>query len=56
MWLASIWTGSFTTSARYNGKPASGLAIKMATGANALDTADNVKRRIDEMSVFFRRP
>ena len=44
---------SFTTSARYNGKPASGLAIKMATGANALDTADNVKKRINEMSAFF---
>lgn len=44
---------SFSTSARYNGKPASGLAIKLATGANALATADAVKKRVDELSQFF---
>ena len=44
---------SFNTMARYNGNPASGLAIKMAPGANALDTADNVKKRINDMSAFF---
>ena len=39
--------------ARYNGKPASGLAIKLATGANALDTANAVKARIAQMEKQF---
>ncbi len=38
---------------RYNGRPAAGLGIKLATGANALDTADAVKAKIAELSVFF---
>ena len=44
---------NFNTRARYNGHPASGLAIKMSPGANALDTADSVKARINDMSAFF---
>ncbi|MYM25740.1 efflux RND transporter permease subunit [Duganella sp. FT135W] len=32
--------------ARYNGKAASGMAIKLATGANALDTANAVKAKV----------
>jgi multidrug efflux pump len=39
--------------ARYNGKPASGLAIKLATGANALDTANAVKAKIAQMEKQF---
>jgi multidrug efflux pump len=35
---------SYGFGAKYNGKPAAGLAIKLAPGANALDTADAVKR------------
>lgn len=38
---------------RYNGKPAAGLAIRQAPGANALDTADRVKSRLAEMSRYF---
>lgn len=38
--------------ARFNGKPASGLAVSLATGANALDTADAVKKRIAELREF----
>jgi hydrophobe/amphiphile efflux-1 (HAE1) family protein len=37
----------------YNGKPTSGLAIRQAAGANALDTADAVKAKMEEMSRFF---
>ncbi len=37
----------------YNGKPASGLSIRQAAGANALDTADAVKAKLAEMSRFF---
>ncbi|MEG0277737.1 MAG: efflux RND transporter permease subunit [Morganella sp. (in: enterobacteria)] len=39
--------------ARYNGKPASGIGIKLATGANALDTAKAVRDSLTEMSEFF---
>ncbi len=38
---------------RYNGLPAAGLGIKLATGANALDTADAVKTKVDELAAFF---
>ncbi|WP_312179560.1 efflux RND transporter permease subunit [Pantoea sp. CTOTU46764] len=39
--------------ARYNGKPASGIGIKLATGANALDTADAVKAELAKLQPFF---
>ncbi|WP_287817398.1 efflux RND transporter permease subunit, partial [Idiomarina sp.] len=39
--------------ANYNGKPATGLAINLQTGANALETADAVKARMDELEQFF---
>ncbi|MCT4701702.1 multidrug efflux RND transporter permease subunit AcrB [Enterobacteriaceae bacterium H20N1] len=39
--------------ARFNGQPASGLGIKLATGANALDTADAVRQSIAKMEPFF---
>ena len=39
--------------ARFNGQPASGLGIKLATGANALDTADAVKAELARLSPTF---
>jgi len=39
--------------ARYNGKPASGLGIKLATGANALETAQAVRDTIEKLKPFF---
>ncbi|MGB9096514.1 efflux RND transporter permease subunit [Erwinia sp.] len=39
--------------ARYNGKPASGIGIKLATGANALDTAAAVKAELAKLEPFF---
>ncbi|MGL5905104.1 MAG: efflux RND transporter permease subunit [Shewanella sp.] len=44
---------SYAVVSFYNGKPASGLAIKLATGANALDTAKAVRAKVDEMKPFF---
>ncbi|MDQ0390289.1 efflux RND transporter permease subunit [Labrys monachus] len=44
---------SYTTDARYNGKPAAGFAIKLATGANALDTATAVRARLAELERFY---
>ncbi|MDU4093775.1 MAG: multidrug efflux RND transporter permease AcrD [Pantoea sp.] len=37
----------------FNGQPASGLGIKLATGANALDTADAVKAELSRLSPTF---
>ena len=38
---------------RYNGKPSTGIAITLATGANALDTADGVKQALAELEKDF---
>ncbi|MBN8803205.1 MAG: multidrug efflux RND transporter permease [Lysobacteraceae bacterium SCN 69-123] len=38
---------------RYNGKPASGLAVTLATGANALATAEGVRTTLDELAANF---
>ena len=53
--VARIEIGSETyeISAAYNGKPAAGVGIKLATGANALDTAGAVKARVAELQPFF---
>src|SRR6201987_3586167 len=37
----------------YNGHPASGLGIKLATGANALDTARAIRPTMDRLQPFF---
>ncbi len=39
--------------AKFNGKPASGLGIKLATGANALDTATAIRAELKKMEPFF---
>lgn len=44
---------SYAVVSLYNGQPATGLAIKLATGANALDTAEAVREKIAEMKPFF---
>lgn len=44
---------SYDVIARYDGKPATGLAVKLATGANALAVADAVKARLAELAPFY---
>ena len=44
---------SYATVARFNGKPAAGLAVKLATGANALDTVKSVNAKLAELQPFF---
>ncbi|TCS14005.1 efflux RND transporter permease subunit [Caulobacter sp. BK020] len=44
---------SYGFGAKYNGKPAAGLAIRLAPGANALNTADAVKARVEQLSKTF---
>jgi len=48
-----IGAENYATIARFNGKPASGMAISLAPGANALDTAEAVKARMEEFARFF---
>ncbi|MDU9411635.1 efflux RND transporter permease subunit [Pseudomonas sp. zfem005] len=44
---------NYAISAQFNGKAASGMAIKLATGANALDTAKAIRETIDQLKPFF---
>lgn len=49
--VARVELGSdnYQFDSKFNGKPAAGLAIKIATGANALDTAEAVEQRLSEL-------
>ncbi|WP_244807717.1 efflux RND transporter permease subunit [Caballeronia zhejiangensis] len=38
---------------QYNGRPAAGFGIQLATGANALATANLVRAKVDELAKFF---
>ena len=53
--VASVGLGgeNYSVSAQFNGKAASGLAIKLATGANALDTAKAIRTTIAQLEPFF---
>ncbi|TGT90541.1 MULTISPECIES: efflux RND transporter permease subunit [unclassified Mesorhizobium] len=44
---------SYTTQANYNGKPAAGVAVNLATGANAISTAEAVRSTINRLSSTF---
>ncbi len=41
---------SYDSTARYNGKPAAGMGISLATGANAVATSEAVKARIAQLT------
>jgi multidrug efflux pump len=44
---------NYSTIAQYNGNPASGMAIQLAPGANALDTSKLVREKIGEYAQYF---
>ncbi|WP_458379073.1 efflux RND transporter permease subunit EmhB [Pseudomonas chlororaphis] len=44
---------NYSVSAQFNGAPASGLAVKLANGANALDTAKALRKTISDLEPFF---
>ena len=48
-----LGTEAYDIQGFYNGKPSAALAIRQAAGANALETADNVRAKLDELSRFF---
>src|SRR5512136_2733664 len=39
--------------ASYNGRPAAALAVRQEAGANALDTADRIKAKMNELARYF---
>lgn len=52
--VARVELGSddYSTIARYKRQPAAGIAIMLATGANALETTELVKARVEELREF----
>ena len=48
-----IGAEDYSTIGRFNGKPAAGMALQLSSDANALDTAERVKHRIEEFKPFF---
>jgi multidrug efflux pump len=46
---------SYIRDTKYNGKPAAGVAIRLAAGQNALDTVKGIHETLDRLSPFFPR-
>jgi len=44
---------NYSLEAKYNGYPASGLAVRLASGANALETAQNVHKTMEKLKPLF---
>ncbi|HYR35074.1 MAG TPA: efflux RND transporter permease subunit [Burkholderiales bacterium] len=44
---------SFNVDNKYNGQPAAGIGIQLATGANALNTANAVRAKLAQLSKYF---
>ena len=50
---SKIGTENYDIQSFYNGKPLGGMAIRLAAGANALDTGNRVKAKMAELSKYF---
>ena len=48
-----IGAENYGTVARFNGRPASGLGIRLASGANAIETGAAVRAALEDMSRYF---
>jgi len=48
-----LGTERYDVIARYNSKPSAFMAIRKVSGANALETADRIKKKLAEMSRYF---
>ncbi|WP_028319092.1 efflux RND transporter permease subunit [Desulfobulbus elongatus] len=48
-----IGTENYELQSFYNGKPLGGMAIRLAAGANALETGNRIKAKMDELSQYF---
>jgi multidrug efflux pump len=50
---SKIGTENYSIQARYQGKPIGGMAIRLAAGANALDTGNRVKAKMADLEKYF---
>src|SRR5512138_2828855 len=50
---SKIGTENYEVQSYYNGKPVGGMAIRLAAGANALDTGARVKAKMAELEKYF---
>ncbi len=48
-----IGTENYGTQSYYKGKPVGAMAIRLASGANALETASRIKVKMEELSRYF---
>ena len=48
-----IGAENYGTVARFNGRISAGMGIRLAAGANALETAEAVRAKLDEMKTYF---
>ena len=48
-----IGTENYDVQSFYNGKPVGGMAIRLAAGANALETGERIKAKMAELSRYF---
>ena len=48
-----LGTENYEIRGEYNGKPAAGLAVRLASGANALDTAEAVRAKMADLARYF---
>ncbi len=46
---------SYIRDTKYNGKPAAGVAIRLAAGQNALETVNGIHETLDRLAPFFPR-
>ncbi|MBL0224759.1 MAG: efflux RND transporter permease subunit [Geobacteraceae bacterium] len=49
---SKIGTENYEVTSYYNGKPLGGMAIRLAAGANALETGDRVKAKMAELEKY----
>ena len=50
---SKIGTENYEIQSFYNGKPVGGMAIRLASGANALETGNRIKAKMAELSKYF---
>lgn len=48
----SLGNENYSITSKYNGKPAASMALRLATGANQLETATRVKETLTELEAF----
>jgi multidrug efflux pump len=51
--VSKIGTENYDIESFYKGKPVGGMAIRLAAGANALETGNRVRAKMDELSRYF---